>query len=387
MNTKRVIIIKTNLLDRETRVTKEIKALTNRGYLVTFLCWDRGFKVPRSERKEAGDFHREIRLRLKAPMGGKLLPFLPVWWCFVFFWLMVTKWDIAHAGMFASIPPVAIAGKLKRKPVIYEMIDIYEDEVSSPKVIRKIWIRIDKLFMRLASSVILADELQIEELGGIPNSKVVAIYDSPPDVFGKPEITHRKNDVFTLFFAGLLFSIKALNLDKIFTAIQDIEGVKIVIAGYGDLVEEIKEWSRKMPDKIQFLGEINHAEVLERSVNADLLFILRDPIVLVNKYICGSKVLEAMMCGTPILVNKGTSTANKVREENCGLVVDANIIEEIKEAIIKLRDNLELCEELGANGRKAYEQRYSCEIMERHLLNLYQELTGEIGKRNKRHND
>jgi glycosyltransferase involved in cell wall biosynthesis len=77
-----------------------------------------------------------------------------------------------------------------------------------------------------------------------------------------------------------------------------------------------------------------------------------------------------MMCGRPILVNKGTSTAKKVLEENCGLVVDANNIEEIREAIIKLRDNPELCRELGANGRRAYEERYSWEIMEQRLIAL-----------------
>ena len=70
-------------------------------------------------------------------------------------------------------------------------------------------------------------------------------------------------------------------------------------------------------------------------------------------------------------------------EANCGLVVDANNNEEIKEAIIKLRDNPELCEELGANARKAYEERYSWEIMERRLVDLYRELTGEIGQKDK----
>ena len=381
MDKKRAIILRANLLDREVRATKIIKTLTNSGYLVTLICWDRGLKTHRSEQQEAGDFHRKIRLKFKAPWGNKVLLFLPIWWCFLFFRLMVTKWDIVHAIQIISLPPAVIAGKLKRKPVIYDMLDTYEDAISLPKVIRNICVKIDKLFMLLATSVILADDAQIKEVGGIPNSKVVAIYDSP-DTVSKINLNHQKNVMFTLFFAGSLSSKKALNLDKIFTAIKGInKGVKIVIAGHGDLVEEIKEWSRKMPDKIQFIGEISHAEVLERSAKADLLFVLRDPIVPVNKYICGSKVLEAMMCGTPILVNKGTSTANKVCEEVCGLVVDANNIEEITEAIIRLRDNPELCKELGANGQKAYEGRYSWEIMEKRLLALYQGLTGKIGQK------
>ena len=377
MQKKRAILIKTNPLDRETRSTKEIKALENAGYLITYLCWDRGSKAPASKRYTVDWTHKEIQLKLKAPWGTKLLLFFPIWWCFVFFWLMVTKWDIAHAGEFTSIFPAVIAGKLKRKPVIYEILDTFEDLIVLPKAIRNISIKIDKLFMWLASSVILADEAQVEEVGGIPNSKIITIYDSPPDIFGKISISHQRNDIFTLFFAGFLSSTKALNLDKIFKAVEGIEGVKIVIAGHGNLVEEIEEWSCKMPDKIQFIGEINYMEVLEKSANADFLFVLRDYIAKpVNKYICGSKVLEAMMCGTPILVNKETSTANKVREENCGLVIDANNVEEIREAIIKLRDNPELCEELGANARRAYEERYSWEIMEQRLLTLYRELMG-----------
>jgi glycosyltransferase involved in cell wall biosynthesis len=371
---KKAIVIRANLLDRETRATKIIKTLTDNGYLVTLLCWDRGIKSSRSERQEAGKFHREIQLKFRAPWGNKVLLFLPVWWCFLFFRLMVTKWDIVHAIQVVSVPPAIVAGKLKRKPVIYDMLDTYEDTLQLPQIARNLCIEVDKVFMRLVDGVILADDEQIEEVGGIPNSKVVAIYDSPNTV-GSINLDHCKNEVFTLFFAGLLFSGKKLNLDKVFTAIQNIDNVKIIIAGYGDMVDEIKDWSSRMPEKIQFIGEITHAEVLERSAKADLLFVLRDPIVLVNKYICGSKILESMMCGTPILVSKNTSTANKVLENNCGLVVDAHNIQEIREAIIKLRDNPKICEYFSKNSREAYEHRYSWTIMESRLLSFYKGMT------------
>lgn len=203
---------------------------------------------------------------------------------------------------------------------------------------------------------------------------VIAIYDSPHTI-SDIDLNHEQNEIFTLFFAGLLMRKKALNLDKIFEAINNIEGVKIIIAGYGDLVDDINELSHNMNGKIEFIGEIGRAEVLERSAKANLLFILRDPIVLVNKYICGSKVLEAMMCGTPILVNKlNPPTAKKVLEERCGVVVDAANIEEIRDAIIKLRDNPGSCKELGANGRRAYEGRYSWVIMENRLIECYNKL-------------
>ncbi len=86
------------------------------------------------------------------------------------------------------------------------------------------------------------------------------------------------------------------------------------------------------------------------------------------------------MCGKPILVNQGTSTAQKVREENCGIVVDAHNVAEVRTAIEKLRDNPDLCRQFGLNARKAYVEKYNWAIMEKRLLKLYQEL---LGKREK----
>lgn len=376
MKEKKVVFVRTNLLNRDYRLPKEIKALKRAGYSIILLCWDRECKTSLLHQEENN--FKEIRVRLKVPSGVKVLPFLPIWWCFAFFRLMSTKWDIAHALNFDSIVPVVLAGKLKRKLIIYEMLETYEDRMAFPKILRYIFIYIDKIFMRLANAVVIADEKQVEEFDGIPNSKVVPVYDSSPDFFKNPikKPIVKNNDTFTLFYAGELYKVRRLNLDKIVLAVSNIDNVKVIIAGYGDLAEEIEKWSRQMPNKIHFLGKISQDEVFERTTAANLVFVLRDPVVPEYKYICGCTLLETIMCGTPILVNRGTSTADKVLKENCGLVVDANNIEEIKEAIIKLRDNPELCEELGANGRRAYEERYSWEIMEQRLVDIYQELTG-----------
>jgi len=368
----KVILVRSNLADRDVRSPKEIRALIREGYAVTLLSWDREGKADKKGKPEG---YEEIRLKCRAPWGIKVLPFLPIWWCFVFIRLLIARLDVVHALNVDSAIPAIIAGKIRRKPVIYEILDVYEDEMILPGTIRAVSLFVDKLFMRLADAVVVADEAQVEGIGGIPSGKIVPVYDSPPDVFIVKDISYHKNEVFTLFYAGVLYREKRLNLDKVIEAIKDIDSVKLVIAGYGDLTTEIQELSNQMPDKIEFIGKIHYAEVIERGLKANLFFSLRDPIVPTNRYTCGSTLLNAMSVGRPILANKVTSTASKVYEENCGLVVDANNLEEVKGAIIKLRDNLELCRELGVNARKAYEQRYSWEIMEQRLVALYKEIT------------
>ncbi len=340
------------------------------------MSWDREDKNPKVERKDGKDGYEAHRFKFKAPYGPKVLLYLPIWWCLEFWWLLRKRWDIVHAMDFDTVVPAVIAARIKRKPVIYELGDIYEDMIPLPQMLRKICAYIDKIFMRLANAVIIAHEAQVKELSGIPNKNVVAIYNSPPDFFKKINSAIQKDDKFTIFYAGKLYKARRLNLDKVFQAIKNINIVRLIITGYGDQVDEINTWADEFPDKVEFIGRLSYTEVLERTMMADLLINPREPTVH-NRCTIPNKPFEAMMCGKPILVSKGTAMADMVEEENCGLVVDCNTAEKIREAIIRLKESPELRQQLGANGRRAYEQRYSWAIMEQRLLALYR----EIGKK------
>ena len=91
MEKKRVILVKTNLIYLDARLIKVVEALNHGGYGVTFLCWDRDCKAPPPEQGEKAGDYSEIRLKFKAPTGVKILPLLPIWWCFELFRLMVTN--------------------------------------------------------------------------------------------------------------------------------------------------------------------------------------------------------------------------------------------------------------------------------------------------------
>ena len=243
-----------------------------------------------------------------------------------------------------------------------------------PSWIRQIGLRIDKIFMALVNAIIIVDDCQIKEISGIPNHNIITIYDAPQDVYTSNDKRNGSRNVFTLFYAGILDSARQLNLDKVFEAVKNIDDVEFIIAGYGDLTKKIESWANEFPSKIRFLGSISHTDVLKLTSDSDLLIVLRDPIVPVNKYICGSKLFEAMMCGKPLIVNRRTSTAKKVLEENCGLVVDANNIKEIEEKIIYLKNSKSVIEELGINSRNAYKKKYDFLVMKNRLLSLYNDL-------------
>jgi glycosyltransferase involved in cell wall biosynthesis len=369
----RVVIVRAALETVSPRGPKTAQVLSSHGHSVILLGWDRECKYPKVSQEE----HYEARrFRFRAPFGPRVLAFLSIWWLFEFLWLMKERWDIVQAMDFDTIMPAVIAAKIKRKRVIYEIADIYYKLVRLPRCFTAICVFVDKLFIRCADGVVLASEGVVKELNGIPNKNVVFILNSPPDSCGELQATTKDKGTFTIFYAGALFRSRKSNLDKVFEAIRNIDNVRLAVAGYGDEVDQITAWANEAKDKVQFLGKISYSQVLAKTAEADLLVALYDPSVYVHRWGYATKLFEAMMCQKPILVSKGTAMAELAEKENCGLAVDCQSVDQIRQAIAKLKQNPELCELLGTNGRKVYEREYRWEIMEQRLLSLYLEIGG-----------
>jgi len=157
-------------------------------------------------------------------------------------------------------------------------------------------------------------------------------------------------------------------------AIKDLNGVRLIIAGIGSDSEMVEKYARKCK-KIQYIGWVPSYEgIIKKTLEADILFRFSDPKIPKTKYESPNKLFEAMMCGKPIIVTEGASMSDIVKNVNCGLVVPYGDTNAIKEAISRLRSDLELCQLLGRNGRRAYKEKYSWDIMEERLINAYKGL-------------
>jgi glycosyltransferase involved in cell wall biosynthesis len=71
-----------------------------------------------------------------------------------------------------------------------------------------------------------------------------------------------------------------------------------------------------------------------------------------------SKLYEAMACGRPVVIVADGEPADIVRRTGAGLVVPPGDGAALAAALRTLRDDPTLRATLGANGRRAVEQRY-----------------------------
>lgn len=92
-----------------------------------------------------------------------------------------------------------------------------------------------------------------------------------------------------------------------------------------------------------------------------------------------TKLFEYMAAGLPVIASNFPIFKEIVEGGNCGLTVDPLEAKAIADAIAWLIDNPEAAREMGENGRRAVNERYSWETQEKELLGMYEELLTSNG--------
>jgi len=351
---------------------KEAETLVKSGYDVKLLVWDRGRTC--ASQIDCPYQIKKFKLRV-LPDSIKVCIYLPLWWLYLTFQLLVEKWDAIHAADFDTFAPALIVAKFRNKPIIYDIFDFYADMIRFPifpKLFRSFFAKIDRFLIRFADIVILPDDSRKEQIGLSNNEKVVTIINAPLDiVFPEKSVKSPVSENFTIFYGGYISDDRGI--DIICQAVGTLSGVRLVIMGpcsdnYGDLLRSI---SKNTSNIELFLSWTPHEEIIRQTEAADMMFAFYDPNIPNNRYASPNKLFEAMMCNKAILVNDDTSMAQIVKNYNCGLIIPYNDVRACSEAILILKNDVQLRQLMGNNGRMAYDKEYNWGSMERKLISLY----------------
>lgn len=367
---KKVVIIRSNA--QPVRVMKEAISLSNHGYLVNILFWDRSSN---SSRVESKDGVLCTYFGLKAPYGKlSLVPYLLIWWMYEFSFLLKGNYDVIHPCCFDTLLPAVFTKLLKKNKIIYDIFDFYS-ETFPLNINRKLKdsIKVFELYLlKFTDGTIIVDESRISQINGAKLKNLEIIMNCPTDL-SVPNRNSIKREKFTIFYGGTIAKDRGLN--ELIEAIKDERDVDLIVAGMGPDESLFVPIFSKIQN-VEFLGWISYDSYINLILNTDVLFALYDPVIPNNLLASSNKLFESMMCKKPIIVNKETSMSYIVTEENCGVIVPYYETEKLKSAILHLKNNPSLCSKLGENGRKAFERKYSWDVMEIRLLSIYKKVLG-----------
>ena len=407
----RVVITRSNPIAPDPRVEKAAAALTEAGYRVFLLGWDRSAALPRREEIAGADC---IRLPIQAQFGHGLGNFWPLlrWQWGLFFWLTRNRreYEIIHACDFDTVLPALICKTLFGNHIIYDIFDFYADHLrATPGWVKALIRALDLWAIRRVDALIVTDESRWAQVGDrLPENRAV-ILNTPVNGYlfcrdgdqegsgvDLPRRDHTDRGAITgIFFHSARLANSAVQntrceftLRLVFVGLLQIErGLLDVLAllathsdwhldlaGFGGDEGQILEMAESLPN-LTWHGRIPYERALALTAAADVVLALYDPVIENHRYASPNKLYEAMMLGKPVIVAADTNIDRIVREESCGLVIAYGHQKELAKALERLQVDRSLRQQLGQNGRTAYNERYNWDKMKARLAHLYAQIT------------
>jgi len=145
----------------------------------------------------------------------------------------------------------------------------------------------------------------------------------------------KQADVVSFVYAGVPIALKE-KLDTIISAIEIVSQKHKVILNVVGVTEQqfidMYDWNRKIPDAVKFWGRVEHKRAIELVKQSNWAIILRDNNRVVKAGF-PTKLVEAISCGTPVIINEFSNVCDYIGEGN-GIIVQNmdNIVADISVA-------------------------------------------------------
>lgn len=359
-----IILIKADPIMNQAsiRAALIIRSLSKK-YSVLALGWNRGEGTP----NKTNLLHV---FNLSAPYGCTLryIAFLPIFWTWIFIKLCIHRPKIIHACNLDTIVPCYVYKILFGCKLVFDIHDRYAMSFIHRNrgfFYNKLYLFINSLeenFANKADLLISVYDKMFKTFKKKPANYVAIMICPEERVINRSKIA---SNAFNLLFTGHVR--RGRGLDKLLEIMEDLKDIELLIMGRVEdknLLEKIYKISN-----CKYLGFLDHEKVLNLEQSSDATIALYDlNLETQHEYGMANKILEAMMCGLPVITNIAHEI---IKETGCGILVDHDKPRQIKDAIITLRDNPELRMKLGNNGRRAFLEKYNWTVMEDKLLKSY----------------
>ena len=371
-----IILVKSDPIINQSSIrAMQITRSLLKKYSVISLGWNRGSGPSQYLSKK--NYNGLQLFKLKAPYAYerfgrlRLVVYFPIFWIWVFIKLCMYRPKIVHACDLATVAPCYLYKVLFRKKLIFDVLDRYgmtyvpNEKNVFFRVLHSLINSVEEFYAKRSDVLIAVSEKIFLTFRKKPEN-YVTIMNCPEDYLSDRPIT--KVGGYRLLYTGAIRGGRGLEM--LSDIMVDLKDTELVVTGK---VKDLQLQTRLagIPN-IKYHGFLNRNELLDLEASCHVMVALYD-LKLQNQYEYGvaNKVLEAMMCGVAVITNISHELVN---DTNCGLLVDYGNILDIKQAIIKLKNNPELRKLYAINGRQAFLKKYNWTKMEEKLYNTYDEL-------------
>ncbi|MDQ4144472.1 MAG: glycosyltransferase family 4 protein [Actinomycetota bacterium] len=367
----------------------EVQSLLDRGDDVRVVHFQR--EVAKSVASDEAIGYEKMVVRHKAPLGGmRIAPILPGLYRKLARLLRAEQPDCVHCTHLFLLPFAIGLAKRKKAKVIYDAYEMFAMNWASYLPLLR---RGGRYLMEWGENVLVSHVdavLTVDSVDGLLarryrrfNPNVTVLYNVPPrdvrmDEARVAALRAKYQGSSVIAYVGQVYEAKGLlaMLNALALVKEEISDVKLFLIGkivdYGGEGEKLVERLGLTP-YIEVMPWLPYREMLHYLAVAKVGLAVQQPtghFLLVSRG-NGRKFFTYMQAGLPIVAPAFSEVAQVVREEGCGLLVDTTNPEAISAAIVQLLRSPDVAEEMGRNGRRAFQRRYNWDEEKRKLLACY----------------
>jgi len=272
----------------------------------------------------------------------------------------------------------AFLGIILRKLYFVKKVIFFTPDYSIKRfnnfVLNRIYLWMDYFCLRNAdlvwnsSSVMPVDLMVLErEKRGIPQKyrkKQIPIPDGTDYIEPNPI---QKIDRFKIGFVGHLKTGMGLKLliDAFKEIEKEIPQVKLLIIGSGPLEDDLRKKAKGLRIEFTgFVGDISRVYELLSTCGMGVAPYEKDTI---SQYTDPGKIKIYLSLGLPIVISRVPQIAKEIEKRDCGIAINPNSKEELKEEILKILKNESLFNRYRENSLKLAEEYRWGKIFKRAL--------------------
>ena len=159
--------------------------------------------------------------------------------------------------------------------------------------------------------------------------------------------------------------VKKKGFEFLVKACIEIDNVELLIAGHGEEFNNLKNFSNNN-ENIKLLGWIENKDYFFKKIDVFCSSSLEEPFGLV--------IIEAMARGIPVISTNCNGPIDIISNNEDGLLIEINNKLDLKNAITRLKDNVNLRSKLGLNAFNKYKKKFTFEEYLKNINSLIKNL-------------
>ncbi|MGA1978363.1 MAG: glycosyltransferase [Bacteroidales bacterium] len=298
----------------------------------------------------------------------------------LFFHLVFHRYNLLVANDLDTLLPSYLVSRLMHVPLVYDSHEYFTGvpEIQERPFVKWVWTAIERSIFPHLEYVLTVGDRIAEKYHGLYGIRPVTVRNCARSASSMKGYTRRElnvNDGDLL----LILQGTGINADRggeeLMDAIAGAENVILLIVGSGDLIPamKMKALSLKITDKVRFIPAVPWNEMMRYAKSADAGLSLDKETNENHLFSLPNKLFDYISAGIPVIAGSLPEVNGIIAEYNCGIIIRPVSSDSIKKAVITLRDDRRLLEELKRNSEKAF-LSLNWEKESEKVLDLYKSL-------------